>query len=74
MLWLGSRSYGIYLFHLPVYLSTREIWFRLSPENTKFGNEYFVEFVITAAILDDIPKHEIAASIQIPTGERGRRG
>lgn len=30
-LWIGARSYAIYLIHLPVYLSLHEIWFRTHP-------------------------------------------
>jgi peptidoglycan/LPS O-acetylase OafA/YrhL len=29
--WMGARSYGIYLIHVPAYYAAREIWFRLAP-------------------------------------------
>lgn len=29
MLWIGSRSYALYLAHIPVYRGCTEIWFRL---------------------------------------------
>jgi peptidoglycan/LPS O-acetylase OafA/YrhL len=29
MAWIGSRSYGIYLIHIPAYLLVRELIFRL---------------------------------------------
>ncbi|SDB22097.1 Peptidoglycan/LPS O-acetylase OafA/YrhL, contains acyltransferase and SGNH-hydrolase domains [Pseudomonas sp. NFACC23-1] len=29
--WVGSRSYGIYLIHIPVFFLLRELWFRFSP-------------------------------------------
>ncbi|MGE7956490.1 acyltransferase family protein [Pseudomonas sp. NPDC089530] len=29
--WVGSRSYGIYLIHIPAFLLIREAWFRLGP-------------------------------------------
>ena len=51
MLWIGSRSYAIYLVHLPVYCLTREIWFRLSPPDTVFGGSDALLFVATAAPL-----------------------
>ena len=31
MTWIGSRSYGIYLIHIPAYLLVREFIFRLQP-------------------------------------------
>ncbi|MDD2032282.1 acyltransferase family protein [Pseudomonas sp. 39167] len=29
--WVGSRSYGIYLIHIPVFFLLRELWFRFAP-------------------------------------------
>jgi peptidoglycan/LPS O-acetylase OafA/YrhL len=29
--WMGARSYGLYLIHVPAYFAAREIWFRVSP-------------------------------------------
>ncbi|MCJ8204828.1 acyltransferase [Pseudomonas sp. RGM2987] len=29
--WMGSRSYGIYLIHVPVFFLLRELWFRFAP-------------------------------------------
>lgn len=29
--WVGSRSYGIYLIHVPVFFLLRELWFRFAP-------------------------------------------
>lgn len=31
LLWIGARSYAIYLIHVPAFFLTREIWFRLLP-------------------------------------------
>ncbi len=30
-LWIGARSYALYLIHQPVYLSLHEVWFRTHP-------------------------------------------
>jgi peptidoglycan/LPS O-acetylase OafA/YrhL len=51
MLWIGSRSYALYLVHMPIYCLTREIWFRLSPPGTEFGGSDALLFVATAAQL-----------------------
>ncbi|MCB2254299.1 acyltransferase [Pseudomonas chlororaphis] len=32
--WVGSRSYGLYLIHIPAFLLVREAWFRLAPSGT----------------------------------------
>jgi peptidoglycan/LPS O-acetylase OafA/YrhL len=31
LVWLGARSYGIYLIHIPVFFAVREGWFRFAP-------------------------------------------
>ncbi len=51
MLWAGSRSYALYLIHLPVFFATREIWFRLAPAGTRFGPGWEVTFLATAGVL-----------------------
>jgi peptidoglycan/LPS O-acetylase OafA/YrhL len=50
-LWIGTRSYGLYLIHIPVYFATREIWFRIEPPGTGFTGVYFLRFTITALVL-----------------------
>jgi peptidoglycan/LPS O-acetylase OafA/YrhL len=51
--WIGSRSYAIYLTHIPAFLVTREIWYRICmargipiPNGT-----YTLRFSITALAL-----------------------
>ena len=50
-IWLGSRSYGIYLLHLPAFLATREIWFRLSPKHDPIDPAYLFSYLVTATLL-----------------------
>jgi len=47
LLWTGSRSYALYLIHLPAFYATREIWLRLQP-GTKFGPGWGPIFLATA--------------------------
>ena len=51
MLWLASRSYSLYLIHVPTYVATREIWVRLSPPGTVFGGTYTIRYSLTALTL-----------------------
>lgn len=48
--WIGSRSYAIYLIHVPTFFATREIWFRISGTES-FDTTYFWPFIVTATSL-----------------------
>lgn len=51
LLWTGSRSYALYLIHIPAFLLTREIWYRIAAPSTQFNGTYTLRFAVTAAIL-----------------------
>jgi peptidoglycan/LPS O-acetylase OafA/YrhL len=51
IVWVGSRSYAIYLIHIPAFLLSREIWFRLSGHGTLFDEQFFYQYLITAFVL-----------------------
>lgn len=46
--WMGSRSYGLYLIHVPAYLAAREIWFRVSPDLVGPGRHHLALLLVTA--------------------------
>lgn len=48
LVWVGSRSYGLYLIHIPAYFMTREIWYRLLPAGGELGPAYTLPVVLTA--------------------------
>ncbi len=50
MLWVGSRSYAIYLIHIPAFYISREIWFRLQP-GVVASDELFFPLLLTACAL-----------------------
>ncbi|MDU4250143.1 acyltransferase [Pseudomonas sp.] len=50
MLWVGARSYAIYLIHVPAFMATREIWTRANP-GAVFDTQYFYPFLLTAGAL-----------------------
>jgi peptidoglycan/LPS O-acetylase OafA/YrhL len=48
LLWVGSRSYALYLCHIPAFFATREIMHRLHP-GTKFDADDFWWFLAIAS-------------------------
>jgi peptidoglycan/LPS O-acetylase OafA/YrhL len=73
MLWFGSRSYALYLIHIPTYFLTREIWFRLQPAGTIFTDRFTVRFTYTAAILLLIFVELNYRFVEVPLRRRGAR-
>jgi peptidoglycan/LPS O-acetylase OafA/YrhL len=49
--WMGARSYGIYLIHVPAYYAAREIWFRLAPAVVGPGLHHMAILIATATPL-----------------------
>ncbi|WP_152218865.1 acyltransferase [Pseudomonas sp. SCB32] len=50
MIWVGSRSYAIYLIHVPAFFAVREAFARLYPSVTA-DERYFYPFVLCATAL-----------------------
>lgn len=48
LVWIGSRSYSLYLTHLVCFALTRELWHRVSPAATRFDASYTWPFLATA--------------------------
>ena len=48
--WLGARSYAIYLIHIPAFFLTREIWARLNP-GSPAGPDAFLPYALSAGAL-----------------------
>ena len=69
--WLGARSYTIYVVHVPVYCLTRELWFRFSPAGTVFDASYTLCFVLTAFFLLAILVELNFRFIESPLRNRG---
>ncbi|HSB94967.1 MAG TPA: acyltransferase [Spongiibacteraceae bacterium] len=49
--WIGARSYTLYVVHVPTYCLTREIWYRLEPPGTVFDSTYTVKMLVSAFLL-----------------------
>ena len=51
MLWIGSRSFAIYLIHSFAFNLTALFWIKIEPEGTVFGPSYNLRFILVWAIL-----------------------
>ncbi|HSB94966.1 MAG TPA: acyltransferase [Spongiibacteraceae bacterium] len=73
LMWVGSRSYGIYLIHVPVFLLTREIWFRLMPADTVFDGAFNIRFTLTAIPMLIVLSELNYRLLERPLRNRGKR-
>ena len=51
LLWFGSRSYALYLTHIPAFFLTRELWFRATGSDPSHGGSFAVPYVVSAYCL-----------------------
>ena len=71
-LWVGTRSYAIYLSHIPVFFFTRELMHRLMPD-TQFGSESFWVFTgISLALIGTCSELNYRI-IEVPLRQKGAR-
>jgi peptidoglycan/LPS O-acetylase OafA/YrhL len=73
MLWIGARSYALYLTHIPAYLAAREIWFRIEPPDTVFDSAYGLRLGLTATVLLLLFTEANYRFIEVPFRRRGAR-
>ncbi|CAM3477795.1 acyltransferase family protein [Burkholderia ubonensis] len=75
LLWIGSRSYAIYLVHIPAYYMTNEIWYRIavSHEYAVPDGTYSLRFLLTALPLTFVLAEANYRLIETPFRERGAR-
>lgn len=71
--WMGARSYGMYLLHVPVYLATREIWFRVSPGLVQPGVHHKALLIATAVPLIFLLAELNFRFVEDPLRRRGAR-
>ncbi|PRC93964.1 acyltransferase family protein [Solimicrobium silvestre] len=72
-LWFGSRSYALYLTHIPAYFCSREIWCRVEPVNTIFDKTYDPRLALTAIALTLIFGELNYRFIETPFRAHGKR-
>jgi peptidoglycan/LPS O-acetylase OafA/YrhL len=47
-LWVGTRSFALYLIHIPVFYAVREIYFCIEPAGTIFDEKFTLPFLVSA--------------------------
>jgi len=73
LIWVGSRSYGIYLIHLSAFYTTRELLFRLHPAGWVPGKADFLPLVLIAAALILVASELSYRLVEVPLRDRGAR-
>lgn len=71
LLWVGSRSYAIYLIHVPAFYATREFWFRHAAPGTLFDAGWTLTFVVTAALLTGVLAELNYRWVEMPLRQQG---
>ncbi|HKA76443.1 MAG TPA: hypothetical protein VKD19_04995, partial [Pseudolabrys sp.] len=70
-MWIGSRSYSLYLCHFSAYCATRELWFRLG--HLGIDERADVRYAITAGCLLFIFAEATYQFIERPSRLKGRK-
>jgi len=68
-LWIGSRSYGLYLIHIPIYNMTYELWFRIAGPD--FDSTYTTLLVLTAMPLLCVLTEINYRLVEVPLRRKG---
>ena len=71
LLWIGTRSYAIYLIHLPAYYLTREFWYRMEPAGTVFDASFTFKYLGVAFFLLFVLSDLNYRLIETPFRKRG---
>ena len=71
MMWIGSRSYALYLIHIPAFFLTRELWYRIEPTGTVFGGTFTLRYVLTALLILAVASEANYRFVETPLRLRG---
>jgi peptidoglycan/LPS O-acetylase OafA/YrhL len=73
IVWVGSRSYAIYVIHTPAFAATNEIFYRLSPAGTVFDQRFTLRFLVVGLGLTVVLADANYRFIETPFRRRGAR-
>jgi peptidoglycan/LPS O-acetylase OafA/YrhL len=73
LLWMGSRSFAIYLVHNPCFRATREIFHRLYPEVRPFDDRFAPMFLVVGLVMIVLVSESTYRLVETPLRELGRR-
>lgn len=73
LIWMGARSYSLYLIHVPAFALTREVWFRVTPVDVTIGPNFTLRFIITAIFIMVILSEINYQIIEQPLRNYGRK-
>ncbi|CAB3691502.1 O-acetyltransferase OatA [Paraburkholderia sediminicola] len=71
LVWIGERSFAIYLIHFPVYVYTREFWPKFEPAGTHIGANFTLRYALTATIVTLILADLNFRFVEEPLRKRG---
>jgi peptidoglycan/LPS O-acetylase OafA/YrhL len=73
LLWVGSRSYALYLVHQACYFAAREIDFRLGAAEPVFGTHSVIRLLFMGCLLVLMTAEILHRLVEIPCREKGKR-
>jgi peptidoglycan/LPS O-acetylase OafA/YrhL len=71
--WMGARSYGLYLIHVPAFYAAREIWFRVDPHYQDASLQHALILAATGFALLVISAELNFRLVEAPLRRRGAR-
>jgi peptidoglycan/LPS O-acetylase OafA/YrhL len=72
LVWIGLRSYAIYIIHVPAFYFTQSLWVHLSPANTNFADgHHFWQLLLTGSALIAILSDLNYRFIEVPLRNKG---
>lgn len=73
LMWVGARSYAIYLIHIPAFYMSREIWYRIGhPVSPNLNPAYLDQLVLTAVFLILVLSELNYRFVELPLRIKGR--